>query len=392
MNEEMTLRKQRRSRALQNYLEALKQGDDARVAALLEEARTDPGLERMLLEVNSAWAEEEGVHVTPAELEEARARLQQVGAAATRWAFKGPSVRPVQVPLARRASRPPLWRRPWMVAAVLAVLALLFVFSGGTGLAAQFLTLFSVQHFQPVSVNPRTVQTSQLPRPSDLGDYQFQPGTLQMQRNLSRAQAAQFVTFPLKLPAALPSGFAGRQPVFDGLDGGSAIFTFRASKAHAYLVRSGHGSIAIPAVLDGATFAVHISRGMELHYLSSGGRLLAIVEMPSPTIEATGKASLEDLRAFLLSLPGLPAPLVEQLKRIDLQSGTIPLPILPGMSAQPVSVQGQSAVLLTTGQGASSLNLPVGQAVLWEAGGIIYLVGESGQDTTQLVATANSLR
>ncbi|WP_052888412.1 hypothetical protein [Thermogemmatispora carboxidivorans] len=398
----------RRARFLRRYLEALEGGDEQRLALVLQEARTDAGLEELLLETNAALAAEEGLAVTAAEGEEARRRLEKVAgerqseaqraslaAEGTLLGTTGPRVRPVQVPQGRRVPVRQVLRHSWMVIAAAVLLVVLFVVSSSTGLAATLLSFFSVQRFQPVTVSQQAIQASQLPQLRDLGEVQAPPELLRPQRNLTRAEAERLAGFTLKLPTTLPASFSGKQPVFDMLEGGQATFTFRAASARAYLARVGHATTAIPAQLDGATFVIHVSRIVEAHYVSSGGKVLVIVQTPSPTIEATGKASLEDLRAFLLSLPGLPPSLVQQLRQIDLSSGTVPIPVLTGMSSETVTVQGQSGLLLTSNQLESSTkmtDLPVGEAVLWQAQGRVYLLGESSHDRSELLAVANSLQ
>ncbi|GER81707.1 hypothetical protein KTAU_03450 [Thermogemmatispora aurantia] len=397
---------ERRARFLRRYLEALESGDEQRLALLLQEAEADAGLEELLLETNAALAAEDGLTVTATEGEEAHRRLEQVvrrsqpaqaslARAGSLLGETGPRVRPVQVPQGRRVPVRQVLRRSWMLIAAAVLLVVLFVVGSSTGLAATLLSFFSVQRFQPVSVSQQTIQAAQLPQLRDLGELQTTPTLLRLERHLTRAQAEQLAGFTLKLPTNLPASFSGRQPAFDVLEGGQATFTFRAASARAYLTRIGHANIAIPPQLDGATFVIHVSRIVETHYVSSGGKLLVIVQGPSPTIEATGKASLEDLRNFLLSLPGLPPSLVQQLRQIDLRSGTVPIPVLAGMSSQTVTVQGQSGLLLTSDQLESSskmTNLPVGEAVLWQAQGRVYLLGESGHDQNELLSVANSLQ
>ncbi|MBX5451545.1 MAG: hypothetical protein IRZ24_15905 [Thermogemmatispora sp.] len=394
---------------LGRYLAALEEGDEEALIRLAQEASADASLERLMLEANAAWAAEEGLTVTAAEGEEARRRLRQVlartreqprpslasGSEEGLLGTAGPRVRPVQLPQGRRVPVRQVLRRSWMAIAAAVLLLALLLAGTSTGLAATLLSFFSVQRFQPVTVSQQAVQSAQLPRLSDLGELQAAPGLLQPLRNLTRAEAERLAGFPLRLPTQLPAGFSGRQPVFDVLEGGQATFTFRAAKARAYLARSGHAEVSVPAQLDGATFVIHVSRVVEAHYVSSGGKLLAILQTPSPTLEATGQASLEDLRAFLLSLPGLPASLVQQLRQIDLRSGTVPIPVLTGMTSQTVTVQGQTGLLLTHQQLASSnkvTDLPAGEAVLWQAQGRVYVLAESGGDQSELLGVANSLR
>jgi hypothetical protein len=62
----------------------------------------------------------------------------------------------------------------------------------------------------------------------------------------------------------------------------------------------------------------------------------------------------------------------------------VPLPIPPQIQAQQVTTHGVQGVLMSD----SSLSLG---AVIWQTGGIIYMVAGATSDSTQLLASANSL-
>ncbi|HET7640319.1 MAG TPA: hypothetical protein VFK47_16465, partial [Ktedonobacteraceae bacterium] len=118
------------------------------------------------------------------------------------------------------------------------------------------------------------------------------------------------------------------------------------------------------------------------------------VEVPSPVVRATGNATLQELRDFVLSLPGLPASLVTQLKQIDLNSGIVPLPIPSGVDSQSITVHGTSGLLLTSNVSTTIEQIkkfPAGSAVIWQTHGIIYALGGTVSNTNQLVTSANSL-
>ena len=102
-------------------------------------------------------------------------------------------------------------------------------------------------------------------------------------------------------------------------------------------------------------------------------------------MQATGKASLKDLRDFLLSLPKQSSQMRNLLQQIDLNTGTVPLPIPSGVNAQQVTTHGTSGILLAD----NSMSLAL---VLWQTQGIIYVVAAATNNSTQLLDTANSLR
>jgi len=322
------------------------------------------------------------------------------------------------IPLER--TRCPAWyqrRRNWAGVAAAAILIALLVVPNARAVADQFLSLFRVQQFQAVSFDPRTLMANPLPDLQDFGRVQVSPNAGTSQTDLSEAQAARLVDFPIRLPSSLPSG-VGHVLQFSVVHGGQATFTFSAASMHAYLVRSGHGDVVIPPNLNGATFTVSVASGVLVNYTngceravpgvsgniaratngspttspsmpatvtSCSGAPFMVIEFPSPVIQATGSASLDELRDFLLSLPGLPPQLVAQLRQIDLSTGTVPVPIPPEVSAQHVTVQGAAGLLLAD-------NTPIGGAVLWQSHGMVYALGGAVGNATQLLNAANSLR
>jgi hypothetical protein len=312
---------------------------------------------------------------------------------------------------ANMAGRQRWYRRPrsWVAAVAAAVIIAVIVLPNAGVLADQFLSLFRVQQFQPVTINPQDFRSQPLPGLQDFGTAKLQGGN--MKDNLTEAQAARLVQFHILLPTYVPKGVSGN-PQFSVMTGGSVTFTFNSSSTRAYLNKNGGKNIAIPANLNGATFSITVAAGVEIQYNTANGIgqttivgskqmqssaangvqsnatigvPFIIAEVPAPVIRATGSASINELRDFLLSLPSISPSLVSQLKSIDLNSGTIPIPVPPQITAQHVTIHGAPGLLLAD-------NTPIGGGVLWQTHGMIYAVGGAVGNATQLMETANSLR
>jgi len=441
MNEQLTPDGQRYVQVLQRYMLAMESGDTNSMATVLREAEQDRALERMILEVNDFYQQEDRTRAQPADVALVQQLLLNTIPAMREKETVGIStqssdskVSPVYAQsrvmletvsepektqdtihqqtskrlLARKAPTqvlpskkiaPRKWyqtRRNWMLAAIAAALVALLLLPNSGALANQILSLFRVQQFQPVQVTKQEVQTlSTRPIPTfeDLGTLQIQANSLQTHENLTEAQAAQMVNFPILVPNALPRGISGT-PDFSVIDAGHATFTFNASKAHAFFVKNGYGNVNIPANLDGATFDITTTAGVLIAYGNQATTQFMVVEFPSPVVRATGNASLQELRDVALSLPGLPAQLVAQLKQIDLNSGVVPLPIPTGVNSQSITVHGTTGLLLTSNISTTIEQLkkfPAGSAVVWQTHGIIYALGGTISDTNQLLNSANSL-
>jgi hypothetical protein len=289
-----------------------------------------------------------------------------------------------------------------VAAAVAAALITLLVLPNAGVLANQFLSLFQVKQFQPVSVNPQDLNNSFLRDLQSFGkiNYQASNDTGRILQNQTEAQVRSAVHFSLLLPDHLPTGVS-TTPQFVLFQGGQASFTFDAAKVRAYLTQKGYNNVTIPVNLNGSTYSITMATGAIATYPAVGcqGQVASdkarsaacafstvVAEIPSPVIRASSSsASLKDLRDFFLSLPGQANDVRTLIQQVDVTNGVVPLPIPPQVHAQQVTTHGTSGVLLT------EQSLKVG-AVLWQAQGIIYLVATQTGDSTALLATTNSLR
>jgi len=438
MTEQLTPDAQRHLQDLQRYMLAMERGDIDSMALVLREAERDPGLEKMILEVNDFYQQEDHTNADTLDIMQAQQLVHNALAVTSQNAVPAQSsdsketsiltqtrgsqesvANPEKTPdtihsrtnsgqqaknaptqvLPSRKIAPQKWyqtRRNWLVAAIAAILVAMLLLPNSGALASQLLSFFSIQQFQPVQVTKQDVQslTSRpIPTLQDLGTLQIQSGSLHSQDNLTQAQAAQIATFPILMPNTLPPDISGT-PDFSVIDTGHGTFTFSTSKAHAFFVKNGYGNVSIPANLDGATYDVTTSTGVVISYANQTTTQFMIVEFPSPTVSATGSASLQELRDVALSIPGLPPQFVTQLKQIDLNSGVVPLPIPSGVDSQSIAVHGTQGLLLTKNISTTIPNLkkfPAGSAIVWQSHGIIYAVGGTISNTNMLLNSANSL-
>ena len=416
----------KRVQTLQRYMRAMEDGDIETIATLLEDAEQDRALESMILEVNVGYLHRDDTRIPDDDVAHAQQLISTV-------AYQSIKSEETQRPLfdvkdnfppmrtvlameqkknadqiymgrtslspvlpAKLAAKPKWYRSPkrWIAAAVAAILLSFVLLQSNSVLATQFLSFFRIQQLKPISIS-QTEMTGlskySVPGIDDLGSVTFQ--SPRQQNDLTRAQAAQNIDFPLTLPQQLPQD-VGNDPIFKVISGGHGTFTFSSAKVHTYLAKNGHNNVRIPANLDGATFNVTTTAGVIVQYGYNTGDPFIIIEMPSPTIQATGKASLQNLRDFMISLPGLPASFIAQLKQLDLNNGTIPFPVPAGMQAQSVTVHNASGLLLSsrkTVQIAHNVQIPVGSKLVWQENGIIYGLAGLTIDTNQLLAAANSL-
>lgn len=265
------------------------------------------------------------------------------------------------------------------LAAVL-VLAVAFALPPVRTAADDFLSIFRVEKFQPVSVNP-SERMNNLMDLTQLGTVDLKNVNTEPTKFESIDQARTLNFMRVQAPSYLPEGIKG-DPTLQMMNGGSLKFTFDTAKAKAYLDKIGEKNFTVPERFNGAGFTVNvnpvfsIAYGMPQEAANPGNEAavevtnaLMIVESNSPTVETFGNVSIGDLREFLLSVPGLPPSLVAQLKAIDDWSTTMPVPIPVGKDmADQVTVNGHSGLLV-----ADDTVKVAG--VIWNDNGTLYFVG-----------------
>jgi hypothetical protein len=318
----------------------------------------------------------------------------------------------IPLPIVSRSEKMPLFegkrRRgyAWLTAAVAAALLAVLLLPNAGVLADQFLALFRVQQFQPVSINPQTFRFDLMTNLRSFGDMQVQYNDSTGSANPTQSQVQQAIHFPLLLPSHLPAG-VGQMKHFFLVQSGQGTFTFSAAQTRAYLAKTGQSDVHIPDQLDGATFTITTDPGFVVNYSNcsqdksasaskkitsfselaacGGGTVLYAAEIPSPVVKATGKASLKDLRDFLLSLPKLSPQMHSMLQKLDLEKGIVPLPIPSEFQTQQVTVHGAQGVLLVDD------SLKAGGEI-WQTGGIIYMIATTTTSGAEIQDTANSLQ
>lgn len=412
MKEQRT-RMQQRAWALYRYANALECSDSTLVASMLQEAESDPVLERMIMDLNEVYQVEDRTVVHPDDVALAHEMLldtlTEAGAAVQSEQKAAPSIPVVSLP-EQKVARPVLarqlprrtWyplRKSWLVAAAAAVLIVLVLLPGTSTFATQFLQLFRVQQFQPVQSS--SLQTpGQLQR--DLTSFLYNIGDVnwrslsnqQIISVLNSAQAEHQTHMHIQLPTAFPAG-VGKVPRFVVTQSDQVTFTFNSTKAHDYLTKTGQSAIAIPTSLAGASFTIKLDPGVLISYYNScqqakdgklqctGGTPFSVSEIPAPQIQANGAASLSELRDFVLSLPKLSPDLHDILQHADEHTGTIPIPIPSQASSQQVTIKGTPGVLVTQDS--------IG-GVIWQSQGVVYILLYGGNDSAQIQQSANSLQ
>jgi hypothetical protein len=253
-----------------------------------------------------------------------------------------------------------------------------------SGAAQGFITIFQPTQLAPIAVSAADVRSLQ--ELASYGDVSGLP-TLAI-TPVTRAQAESLSGIAPPSPGSLPAGITG-EATFDVVGSATVSFTFDQAKAEAAARAAGATLPHMPANVDGSTLQLSISPtlvesyGVDPARLVTGGGsgpagpALVILAARLPVVTSTG-ATAAQIEAYLLDQPSIPPDLAAEIRAMGDPATTLPVPIPVDLaSAQPVTVDGASGLVIGDQSGAGSL-------VVWERTGVIYAVLGSMSSSTVL--------
>lgn len=264
--------------------------------------------------------------------------------------------------------------------ALVAIVALLMTFPAVRAAAGEFLGLFRVQQFAPISVSPQ--QMALLER---LGEQGLAPGEFVVTQEIGEPEtvdspeaAATVVGFT---PKTLPNrGELMRTYV---MQGGAGHLVVDLAGARAIVEAAGADPLLLPDSLDGAQVdvTVHDSVGQ----LYDNGIIL--LQSPSPDVNYPADVNPTLLGEALLQVLGTePAEAQRIAQSIDWTS-TMLLPIPQDLGTyREVTINGVSGVLL------EPFDADAEAAVVWQQDGMVYMMRAGRMNVDELLAYANSVR
>ncbi len=174
-------------------------------------------------------------------------------------------------------------------------------------------------------------------------------------------EASRRVGFAVKQPdpAALPPGVS-RTPTITAEPAGQTRFTFDRDKAAAYFRDLGRTDLRLPDRLHGTTLVISTPPVAMLRYAAGDGKPAVMVGQTSDVqVAVEGAVTLDEVRDYLLSVPGLPAEVAAQLRAIQNWENTLPIPVPADKIAwRETTIHGGQGLVLTDNTG-------LGSAALW---------------------------
>jgi len=287
---------------------------------------------------------------------------------------------------------------PWRVAAsglaAAIVLSLGVAFTPeGRAAAAGFLAQFRSQQVTAINISPQSQAEimGTLKALGNLGTVKSPTASVRA-NGLPRLENSTTVTlddarkqfrFPILTPnpSLLPAGM-DPTPRLQITQANEIRFTFDKNMARKFYDSTGHPDVNLPDKFDGATLVVSMPSAVLLQYGNKDTREALIVgEAGELEISVDGKVSLDEMRDFLLSLPGLPKEVTDQLKVIRNWKETLPLPIpTDRVNWKAETFNGVPGLLLNDNTG-------VGSAAIWQSNGQLFgVAGSLKKDDLKKVA------
>lgn len=270
---------------------------------------------------------------------------------------------------ARAVASGPGWRRAAVAVTVAVVALAVLTTPGGRAAAASFLAQFRSERIQVVTFDPRE-GVDPMAALEALGTVAADPGAGRVTHAGSLAEAARRTGLEMPaLPAGtVPEPFAHNPPQVLVTEPAEVRVAFDAARVRAWLDQ--HGSdLAVPAGIGETVLTVHLPAAVAQMFHSGDFEQFVVGQSRLVTAEAEGPLSLEQLRDFLLDLPGLPPGVADQLRAIDDWRTTLPLPVPAGeLDWRDTTVGGVPAVELRAAPG-------FGSALLWQRDGVVHGVG-----------------
>jgi hypothetical protein len=210
----------------------------------------------------------------------------------------------------------------------------------------------------------------------------------------SRGQASAEAGFAALAPTSLPASVTG-DPRYGVINRSTATFTFSADSTRQTAARQNRTAPPLPANIDGGKLfitggpAVVQIWGAPPGTPSASGAYpdvptLVVGQAKAPTV-SSDRVTVDELRAYLLSQPGISPQLAAAIRAIGDPSSTLPVPVPAELAiSHPVTVQGVQGLFIGDNTGIAS-------AVIWQKDGMMFEVIGSFTES-QALAIANSMR
>ena len=266
-----------------------------------------------------------------------------------------------------------------------ATLLLLFVLGGAVAIpsvraaASEFLGIFRVQKFAPISISPR-----QLAMLESLAEQGLTPGTLEMVSEPGQEQMAASMAEAASLTGAavLSPRLLGEPDNIYVTGAAQGRLTVDLDSSRAILRAAGVDPMALPDSLDGAVVDVTI---YPIIGATWNDAQISLLQSDSPLVDYPDDVDPAVLGKALLQLLGMTEAEASRLAASIDWTNTLLFPVPENAATfSEVTVQNSSGLALSSLDGEHS-------AVMWQKDGRVFVL-EGPETVRTLVRMANSLR
>lgn len=265
----------------------------------------------------------------------------------------------------------------WAALTALVLIVVIVSIPGVRAATSDFLGIFRVQKFAPISIS-----SEQLALLMDIAGSGLYPGEIEMIDEPGPGESVESLD-----AAAVAAGWhpqtlrvLGKPDEIVVVDGGSGSLTVNVESARALVQAAGADPAVIPDSLDGAVVELTIYPAVTQSW-SDGFNL---VQSPSPLVEYPDEVDTAALGEALLQALGMDSRQARRLARSIDWTSTVLLPIPENMATfSEIEIDG--VVGLALGSLDSEHN-----TLLWQKDGMVYIL--NGGQVDELVEIGNSLR
>jgi hypothetical protein len=281
----------------------------------------------------------------------------------------------------RRSQRVMSIRKAAMVGLTMVVaIAVLMAFPSVRAAASDFLGLFRVQKFAPISVS-----TQQLALLERLGEEGLEPGEFVVTQEIGEPESVDSPEAAAAVAGFAPKTLPNRGELIRTyvMDGGAGYLTVDLAGARAIVEAAGADPLLLPDSLDGARVDVTIYNSVGQLY--DNGALL--VQMPSPDVNYPVDVNPTVLGEALLQVLGTEPGEARRIAQSIDWTSTLLLPVPQELGAyREVTVNGVTGVLL------EPFDAEAEPLVVWQKDGMVYMMRAGRLSIDDLLAQANSLQ
>ncbi len=263
---------------------------------------------------------------------------------------------------------------------VVLALAVLMAFPSVRAAAGEFLGLFRVQQFAPISVSPQ-----QLALLENLGEAGLTPGEFVVTQDIGEPQTVDSPEAAAAIAGFEPQTLPRRGDLIRTyvMTGGAGHLIVDLAGARAIVEAAGADPLLLPDSLDGAQVDVTVYDSIGQLY--DNGALL--IQSPSPDVNYPADVDPTVLGEALLQVLGTEPVEARRIAQSIDWTSTLLLPVPQDLgSFREVTVNGVSGVLL------EPFNAESEAAVIWQKDGMLFMFRSGRLSVDELMARANTLR